>query len=66
MIPARKIQVLASMLHVTLDQPRNRRHVAVPGPSRILGVAIDAGMTKNNRYWRGNVCAQQQWRAGSI
>jgi hypothetical protein len=29
-------------------------------------MAIDASMAKHIRYGRGNVCAQLQWRAGSI
>jgi hypothetical protein len=31
-IPTRKIEVLAGMLHVVLDEPGHGRHMAIPRP----------------------------------
>src|ERR1700686_1786809 len=54
------------MLHVILDKPGNRRHMAVPRPTGFFRMAVDAGMSEYIHYGWGNVCAQQQWRASSI
>jgi hypothetical protein len=65
-IPARKIKVLAGMLHVILYEPGKRGHEAVPRPSGFLRVAVDASVRKHGGYRRGNVRARQQWPGGSI
>ena len=54
------------MLHVVLDEPGNRRHMAVPRPLGFLRMAVDASVGKHVRYRRGNVRTRQQRRAGSV
>jgi hypothetical protein len=52
-IPPGKVEVLASMLHVAFDKPRNRRDMTVPRPSGFLRMAVDASVGKNLRHgWR--------------
>src|SRR5580692_7685252 len=58
--------MLASMLHVALDKPRNRRDVTVPGPGCFLRMAVDASMGKHICHSQGSVCAQKHWRACSV
>ena len=65
-VPTGKIEVLARMFHVVLDEPGNRRHTAVPRPLSFLRVTIDASVGKHAGYRRRNVSTRQQRCAGSV
>src|SRR5579863_6240779 len=65
-IPTGKVEVLAGVLHVVLDEPGNRRHTAVPRPLSFLRVTIDASVGKHAGYRRRNVSTRQQRCAGSV
>lgn len=41
-IPFRKIQLLASIDHVAVQQPRDWRNVGIPGPLGLIAVAVEA------------------------
>src|ERR1700721_1412835 len=65
-IPTGKVEVLAGVLHVVLDEPGNRRHTAVPRPLSFLRVTIDASILNHAGYRWGNVSTRQQGRAGTV
>src|SRR5580704_3089442 len=65
-VPTGKIEVLARMLHVVLDEPGYRRHTAVPRPLGFLRMAIDASTGKNARHGWGNIRSPKQRRAGAV
>ena len=65
-IPTGKVEVLAGVLHVVLDEPGNRRHTAVPRPLSSLRVTIDASVLNNAGYRWGNVSTGQQGCAGPV
>ena len=65
-IPTGKVEVLAGVLHIVLDEPGNRRHTAVPRPLSSLRVTIDASILNHAGYRRGNVRTRQQGRAGTV
>ena len=41
-IPLRKIQMTPPIVHVALIQPRNRRNIRIPGPNRLITMAVKA------------------------
>src|SRR5580692_2556657 len=45
-IPAREIQAFTGTLYVSLDNPRGWRNIAIPRPTRLLRMAVGAGMSK--------------------
>ena len=44
--PFRKIQFLPALAHVALDPPRNWRDLAVPGPVRLVRMAVSASLSQ--------------------
>jgi hypothetical protein len=42
-LPVVKIQRSAPRNHIARDQPRGRRDIGIPGPDRLIAVAIEAG-----------------------
>lgn len=53
--PLREIQSFARIAHVPVQPPRHGRHVSVPRPTRLVGVAIITGRPEhrgNLRWWR--------------
>lgn len=58
--PGGEIQMLASVIHMVDDQPGNGRDVAVPRPSRIVGVTVPARALKHGGHRRGDLRIRPQ------
>lgn len=41
-VPLGEVQFLSSLIHMLLDEPRDRSYVRVPRPHRLIAVAIEA------------------------
>src|SRR5436305_7032575 len=50
--PIREVHVFASLINVADEKPGDWRDVAVPGPARLVGMAIIAGAIENRRDFR--------------